>query len=226
MIRLDAAEPTPLEIDPARTALLVIDMQNTWWKEGGAFSRIGIDVSGTDPTFAAINRATGAARSHDIPVIWVYTVHERDGSTAGPPSSPWRKKEAALGLYAADPESVDRLPFRDAWGAEIVDDLRAEAADHYVEKVRYSGFHQTRLDTLLRSLEVEYLLFTGGCTNICLGDTLKDGYRLGYHCAIVEDASRACGPPFSQASELANITYCYGWSISLDALISALGPEG
>jgi ureidoacrylate peracid hydrolase len=222
MIRLDAAEPTPLEIDPTRTALLVIDMQNTWWKEGGAFSMIGIDVSGAEPTFEAIHRAVEAARGGGIPVIWVYTVHERDYSTAGPPSSPWRKKEAALALYSADPDTVDRLPFRDTWGAEIIDDLQPEEGDHFVEKVRYSGFYQTRLDTLLRSLDVEFLLFAGGCTNICLGDTLKEGYRLGYHCVVVDDASRACGPPFSQDAELANITNCYGWSVSSETLIPAI----
>ena len=219
----EGASPGPREIVLTRAAVLVVDMQNTFWKPGGAFSLLGLDISGTGPTFAAINRLTGVAREIGIPIFWIVTVHERDLSTAGPPSSPWRKKEATFALLAADPDRMEALPFRDAWGVRVVEELEVAPSDRVIEKTRYSGFHHTRLDGELRSLGVEHLVFCGGCTNICLGDTLKDGYRLGYPCAIAAVATRACGAPFAQDAELANIAYCYGWVSSTAELTAAMG---
>jgi nicotinamidase-related amidase len=66
-----AAEPQQLTLDLARTALVVVDMQNDFCHPAGWLAGIGVDVSGAAAPAAAIAGLLPRLRQHDVPVIWL-----------------------------------------------------------------------------------------------------------------------------------------------------------
>src|SRR2546426_10303576 len=91
MITIDA-RPEPLEIDPALTAVLVVDMQNDFGAPGGMFERAGIDISGIAAAAEATRPVLDAARAAGVPVVYVKMEHAPDLSDVGPDDGPhWIK---------------------------------------------------------------------------------------------------------------------------------------
>lgn len=82
------ARPEPVIIDPERTALLVIDMQNDFGTEGGMFDRAGIDPSQIQKAVAPTARVIAAARKAGMKVIYLKMGFRPDLSDAGPRDSP------------------------------------------------------------------------------------------------------------------------------------------
>ena len=82
MVRLDA-RPEPLELDPRRVAMLVIDAQNDFASTGGMFDRAGIDVSGIAAAAHATRPVLAAVRAAGIPVVYLNMEHAPDLSDAG-----------------------------------------------------------------------------------------------------------------------------------------------
>ena len=68
---------------------------------------------------------------------------------------------------------------RGTWGAAIVDQLKPQEGDIYVEKPRFSAFFGTSLDSILKAYNIKYLLFTGCATNICVEASMRDAGELG-----------------------------------------------
>jgi len=80
-------------------------------------------------------------------------------------------------------------------GAEVIPELRPQKTDYIVEKRTYSGFHETGLDMLLRSLYhgegVKTVILTGLHTNICVRHTAADAFFRGYKIIIAKDGVEA-----------------------------------
>lgn len=80
-------------------------------------------------------------------------------------------------------------------GAEVIPELAPDKADYMVEKRTYSGFYETGLDPLLRSLYsgdgVKTVILGGVHTNMCIRHTSADAFFRGYHIVIVEDGVEA-----------------------------------
>ena len=90
------ARPERLVLEPSRTALIVVDMQNAFVNPGGLLDCAGIDISQAPATVAAVQRAIVAARSAEIPVVFLQIGYPADLTTAGGPLSPNPRKELAL----------------------------------------------------------------------------------------------------------------------------------
>src|SRR5438445_12487468 len=91
MIDLEA-RPESVAIDPRRTAVLVIDMQNDFGAIGGMFERAGIDIGGIEAAAVATRPVLKAARETGIPVVYVKMEHAPDLSDVGPADGPhWIK---------------------------------------------------------------------------------------------------------------------------------------
>jgi ureidoacrylate peracid hydrolase len=89
------AKPAPLAIDLARTAVLVIDMQNDFGAIGGMFERAGLDISAIRATIGPTSRVLDAVRSRKIPVVYIAEALSADHSDIGPSHSPtagWRSE--------------------------------------------------------------------------------------------------------------------------------------
>jgi len=220
------AEPEAIEIDPAQTAVIVVDMQNAFASKGGMLELAGVDITGADEVVEANRRVIAAARACGIDVVYLQIGYDEQQSNAGGPSSPNPKKELALCLMRARPELKGKILTYGTWDFDVVDALKPEPGDLVVYKNRYSGFAGTNLDQHLRVRNKRHLLFMGIATNVCVESTLRDAYFLEYWPILIADATMQAGPPLLQEASLMNVRTFFGWVATSDALVAALASAG
>jgi ureidoacrylate peracid hydrolase len=160
------AEPESIELDLDRTALLVVDMQNAFASVGGMLELAGVDIRPAKDAVANARLVCEAARAACIPVVYLTIGWPADQSTAGGPESPNPRKELALRLMRERPELRGKLLTFGTWDFEIVEALTPQPSDTVIVKSRYSGFHGTDLESLLRGRGVRYLLMVGIASNV------------------------------------------------------------
>src|SRR5665213_1115510 len=153
MVKL-TARPEPVELDPRRTAVIVVDMQNAFATPGGMFDIAGLDISGAPASIAATQRVLTAARAAGTPVVYLQMSYKPDLSDAGDPTIPSYQKELALVTMRRFPEHQGKLLTDGSWDAAIVDALKPEAGDKVVRKTRYNGFVRTELEVYLRERQI------------------------------------------------------------------------
>jgi ureidoacrylate peracid hydrolase len=214
--------PDPLQIDLARTAVVVVDMQNAFASRGGLLDLAGIDISGAEEVVRRIAELLEAARAAGVQVVYLQTGYKPDLSNGGGAASPNPRKETALCLMRARPELKGKLLVEGTWDFQIVEALTPHDSDIVVLKTRYSGFAGTQLDSMLRAREIRYLVFAGIATNVCVESTLRDAYFHEYWPLLVTDAALQAGPPEAHAASVFNVESFFGWTIGADALIEAL----
>jgi ureidoacrylate peracid hydrolase len=176
------ARPEAAEIDPARTALIVVDMQNAFGAPGGMFDKAGVPIASIQAAVAPTRTVVDSARRAGLPVIFVKIGFRRDLADLGADDGPNAHFLAHLGVQ-------DGVLERDTWATDIVDGLTPMEGDHIVWKTRFSAFHKTELDELLRRLGVTHLVVTGCTTSICVESTVRDAFFLDYHCLVLEDCT-------------------------------------
>jgi ureidoacrylate peracid hydrolase len=210
------AEPQPLQIDLKRTAILVVDMQNTFVSKGGAFDRSGKDMSIIRKTIEPNKRILEAARTRGVKVI--YAVHRitADGREIGPFS-----RFRAGPAKSNNPEVRRGSIVEGTWGTEIIDELKPRDDEMVIVKRRFSAFSGTELDMMLRTFDIRYLIFTGVATNICVESSLREASHLQYLCVLVSDAV-AASDPSRQQSSIDNIKEIFGWVTTSDNILKIL----
>src|SRR4051794_15936944 len=142
------AQPEAVTLDPARTAVVLVDMQNDFGAEGGMFARGGVDLTDVRATIAPTARMLGAVRQAGIPIIYVKTGFQPDLADAGTPDTPNRLKRVRwnVGQAVTAPDgSPSAILIRDTWNTQIVDELAPAPDDIVVHKNRYSAFYDTNL---------------------------------------------------------------------------------
>ncbi len=216
------AEPEPLQIDRARTAVVVIDMQNAFASKGGIVDVTGkADVTTSQKIIPNIKKLNSAARARGCKVIYVAERWPRDLSNTGGPDSPnWY--HSMLTNYREHPEWRDKTLVRGTWGAAIVDELKPQEGDIEVEKAKPSAFFETNLDTILKTYNIKYLVFTGTATNMCVEASLRDAYYRGYFAILASDATSNAGPPFTQDATIFNVKLVLGWVTTTENILKAM----
>lgn len=205
------ARPEGLRLDPAETAVVVIDMQNAYASPGGYVDTAGFDIAGAADTIARIALVLDTARTAGMPVIFLQNGWDPDYVEAGGPGSPNWHKSNALKTMRARPELAGKFLARGGWDYEIVDALAPRPGDIRVHKTRYSAFFNSQLDSILRSRGIRNIVFVGIATNVCVESTLRDGFHLEYFGVMLEDATHHLGPPEIQAASVYNIEKFFGW---------------
>jgi nicotinamidase-related amidase len=161
-------------IDPARTAVVVIDMQNDLVKPGG-----NLVVPAAETTIPPITALLELARASGMRVVYSQDTHRR-----GDPE--WK-------IW---PEHCRE----GSWGWEIVSELAPETEDTVIGKVRCDAFYGTQLDHLLRSWSVETLVICGTIANISVQWTAASAALRWYSVVIPLDAISALEPFDLEAS--------------------------
>ena len=221
--RLLQAEPEPILLRPAETALIIVDMQNAYASPGGYLDLAGFDISGAAPAIEKIKEAADAARAAGMPVIFFQNGWDADYVEAGGPGSPNWHKSNALKTMRERPELQGKLLAKGGWDYELVQALPPQPGDIVVEKPRYSAFFNTNLDSLLRAKGIRSLVFTGIATNVCVESTLRDGFFLEYFGVVLHDATHHAGPDFIQQASLYNIEKFFGWVSTVADFKGAFG---
>jgi len=184
------ATPEPITIDPARTAMIVVDMQNDFGTKGGMFDRAGVDITLIQKVVEPISRVLESARRAGMKIIYLKMGFRPDLSDAGPADSPNRLKTSHLGFgdtMRAPNGTEGRILIRDTWNTEIVDGLTPQPGDIVLYKTRFSGFYQTGLDNILKTVNARYLVVTGCTTSVCVESTVRDAMFRDYSCLLLDD---------------------------------------
>ena len=128
-----AARPEALEIEPRRSAVIVVDMQHDFGSPGGMFALAGIDIAGIRAVVDPIARVITAARGAGMPIIYLKMGFRADLSDAGRPDSPiWRKHvPLRVGEAVKAPDGREsRILIRDTWNTEILPALAPQEGDY------------------------------------------------------------------------------------------------
>lgn len=220
------AEPEPITIAADRTAVLVVDMQNAFASPGGMLDLAGIDVRSAGEVVANARLVCDAARAAGLPIIYLTIGYPADQSTAGGSDSPNPHKELSLCLVRERPELRGKLLTFGTWDFQIVEELTPEPSDIVIVKSRYSGFHGTELDSVLRGRGIRNLLFTGIASNVCVESTIRDAYFNEYWPVLIEDATMAAGPPEIHRATIYNIKTFFGWVCNAEDTATVLREAG
>ena len=217
------ARPEALDLDPTRTAIVVVDMQNDFGSAGGMFDAAGVPIGGIRSIIPAIARVLEAARAAAMPVVFLKMEYRRDLSDAGAPGAPNRLKHAPLRLGDGD------FLVANTWSTAIVDGLTVESGDILVAKTRYSGFFQTDLDARLRERGVDTIVLVGATTSVCVESTLRDAFYRDYRCLLLSDCTAepigADTTRTNHEATLAVVELLFGWVTDSVALCRSLAPE-
>jgi len=216
------ARPAPIELDPAQTAVIVVDMQNAFASKGGLFDLAGLDISGAAAAIEATQRVIDAARAAGIPLVFLQMTYSPDLSDAGGPDSPNYQKELGLIMMRQRPELAGKLLVRGSWDWQIVEALTPKDGDMVVEKSRYDGFTRTGLAETLRRLGVRNLLFTGIAANICVESTARHAFFEEFWPILVEDAVNHAGPDFNRQATVWAFEWVFGWVTQTEDIVAAL----
>ncbi|MBK1662292.1 cysteine hydrolase family protein [Paracraurococcus ruber] len=232
LITLDA-RPEPVRIDRARSAILVVDMQNDFGAKGGMFHSAGIDIAPIQRVVEPTARVLDAARAAGLPVVYLVMQYRPDLSDAGAPDGPNRIKHAPLGLGAAVPApdgGAGRILVEGTWNTAILPRLAPQPGDLVVPKQRYSGFFGTNLDSILRARGIRDLVVTGCTTSVCVDSTVRDAMVRDYRCVVLEDCTAepigADLPRGNHAATLLTIQLLFGWISDSGRLLDALRAPG
>jgi ureidoacrylate peracid hydrolase len=187
------AQPQAITLDLARSALVVVDMQNDFCHPEGWFGQRGQDVRPMRRPIAEIARLLRACRRADMPIVWLNWGVREDCRNLSP-AVLFKGKRSVDGVGYAECSPVDRGPslVPGSWGAAVVDELAVQPGDIAIDKHRLSGFWDNELDSTLRQQGVTTLLFAGVNTDRCVFSTLQDAAFLGYDCVLLHGA---CGTP-------------------------------
>ena len=216
------AEPEPIGIDFAKTAILVVDMQNAFVSRGGYFDIAGIDISAAEKIIHPCKKIIRAGREKGLQIVYLQMAYSQDLADTGSPESPSFVKSKVPSLLRERPELKDKLHFLGTWGAEIIEELEPHQGDTVITKQRHDGFMETNLDHTLRTSGTKYLVFIGTATNICVESTLRHAFSLDYFPILVSDAVSQMGPPITQEATIFNVQTIFGWVTSSDRLLRAL----
>ncbi len=159
-------------IDPKKTAMIVVDMQNDFVASGAA-----LETPAARAVVPKLADALKICRDAGIKVIYTAHVHRRDGCDMGlfddlhPPIA----NRAAL---------VDGTP-----GVDIYSDVAPAPGEHVIKKHRYSGFIGTDLDMILREWGVDTVIISGTTTENCCHATARDAMFRNYRVVFLADAT-------------------------------------
>jgi ureidoacrylate peracid hydrolase len=207
------AQSQALTIDLARTAIIVIDMQNDFCTKGGWLDHIGVDVTATHRAIAPLAALLPKLRQAGCPVIWVNWGNRPDRLNLSPAlEHVYKPSGEGVGLGDPVPGSNGAVLEKGSWGAAIIDALAPHPADIHVDKFRMSGFWDTPLEAILRNLGITTLLFGGVNADQCVLATLMDANFLGYDTIMLEDCSATTSPDFCWEATLYNVRQCFGFT--------------
>ena len=199
------------DLDPARTALVVVDMQNAFMLPGVAHA-LCLEAQEIVPN---INRLAQAVRETGGAVVWIQTAYTDETRTNWSAyydlSKPEQNKKRAEALA------------RGSKGYQLWETLDARPDDLYVEKNRFSAFIQnsSNLAEVLRAKNIDTILVTGTVTNVCCESTARDAMMCNFKTVMVSDGNAATCDEDHNAS-LSMFYLTFGDVMSTDMLIGCL----
>jgi ureidoacrylate peracid hydrolase len=159
-------------IDPAKTAMIVVDMQNDFVAKGAP-----METPAARAMVPQLAKALKFCREVGIRVVYTTHAHRRDGCDMGLFDDLWPPIASRAGLMDGTP------------GIEIYPELAPAPGEHVIKKHRYSGFYGTDLDIILREWGVDTVIVSGTTTENCCHATARDAMFRNYRVVFLSDAT-------------------------------------
>jgi nicotinamidase-related amidase len=170
-------------LDPSKTAVVVVDMQNDFVKPNGK-----LYVPTAQATVPAIRKLLEKARDANVPIVYTQDWH-----------------------FKNDPEFRiwGEHCVMNTWGAEIIDELKPMPDDILIRKRRYDAFFGTDLDYVLRHVvHADTLVIVGTVANICVLHTAGSAALNWYNVVVPIDGISALDE-FDYYAALRQVTFLY-----------------
>lgn len=209
-IPTEAMMATP-HIDPARTALVNVDVQRCFVERSPLAAELGREV------VARINRLATSCRDAGMAVIHTRGWMRADGSN--------------LGVMAEMvPPFIVALYTEGAASAELYDALEVASTDIVLDKPRYGAFHGTDLELILRSKGVDTIIVSGIATNICCETTAREAAQRDFRVIFLSDGTATKEMNGVSADELqratcASLGMVFAHIATVDEVIAAMGAQ-
>jgi ureidoacrylate peracid hydrolase len=200
------------DFDPARTALIVIDMQNAFMLPGVAF----VVIKTAPEIVPNINRLATAGRSAGGTVVWIRMTYTDQASVDW--SACYRLSTPEINQRRSDALA------KGAKGHQIWDTLEVHPDDPMIEKTRFSALIQgsSDLNQFLRERDIDTLIITGCLTDVCCESTARDAMMLNYNAIMVTDAN-AADTDDDHNNALTAFYTTFGDIMPTDMIVSLLG---
>ncbi|MEE2955855.1 MAG: cysteine hydrolase [Pseudomonadota bacterium] len=166
------------QINPANTALIIIDMQNLWLQNG---------MAGYSPYCAGIvpvvNKLTAAFRKAGSKIYWVKAMYGDDAPKTWSSYMEYLSPEDVSVMLEALTEGHP--------AAEIWRGMDVQQGDKVLDKKRFSAFisGSSKIERHLRRDGIDTLIITGVATDVCVESTARDAYMLNFRTIVVSDAT-------------------------------------
>src|SRR4051794_33212065 len=176
-------------LEPTKTALIVIDMQNVWVKKG-----MPAYTPYCEAIVPNINRLAGAMRDAGGSVWWVRAIYGDDAPRTWSAYMEFLSPGVLGDMVGALTEGADR--------AALWQDLDIQPSDEQVIKRRFSALIQgsSDLGERLQAAGIDTLIITGTATNVCCESTARDAFMLNYRTLVVSDANATVSDEAHNAS--------------------------
>jgi len=215
-----AAEPAPVDVTWAKTALVIIDMQRDFLEPGGFGETLGNDVSQLTRAVRPCGLVLDAFRKAGLLVI-----HTREGHLPDLSDAPPAKIErGAPSLRIGDPGPMGRILIRGEAGHDIVPPLYPIKGEIVIDKPGKGAFYATELGDELKQRGIENLLVCGVTTEVCVNTTVREANDRGYRCVVLADCCASYFPEFHEMG-LRMIKAqggIFGWVSSSSEVLAAL----
>ncbi len=190
-------------VDPSRTALIVIDMQNAFVAEDGTY-----ESAEAREMIPRLEKLIGFAREHGMPLIWTQSDH--------------RPPYGGIMLRKFPTIREDRVLWKDDPSFELYADMPQPLPDeHRVVKHKYDAFFETDMDAILRNNDITTVIITGTATNVCCESTARSAFFRDYKVVFPSDCNGTFDPEM-QAASLKTIDLFFGRVLPLEELLNEM----
>lgn len=199
-------------LNPKRTALVVVDMQNSFVQKGGGHAWVPAAAA----TCTTINRLAAALRDSGGTVVWILNTYSPESDTS------WSHFHRELSTPAGFALRCSAMS-EGSHGHALYADLQPQPEDWQVRKSLYSAFIQgsSDLHERLQAQGIDTVLIAGTATNVCCECSARDAMMLNYRTLMVSDACSAMTVEEHEAC-LSGFLFSFGDVQSTDEVINRL----
>jgi ureidoacrylate peracid hydrolase len=172
------------KVAPAHTALVVVDVQNDFCAPGGMMEKEGNDLAAVQEMAAALPRLIAEARSAGALVVFVRNVYSTEPNSYL--SDVWLEQATRRrnGSYTLWPVCAPG-----SWEADFYGEVRPLPGEPVITKHRFSAFHNTDLETVLRARSIRTVVLAGVATNVCVETTAREAFVRDYYVVLLSDGT-------------------------------------
>ena len=218
-----AAEPYEFTFEPAKCALLIIDMQRDFLEPGGFGEMLGNDVSQLRRTIEPNRQLLIAWREMGLQVIHTREGHRPDLTDLPPAKKIRGRSKTTIG----DSGPMGRILVRGEAGHDIIPELYPLPSEPVIDKPGKGAFYATDLHSILQHRGIQQLIVTGVTTEVCVNTTVREANDRGYDCLVPEDC---VGSYFPEVQDMGLKMIkaqggIFGWVSDSGKILDALSPR-